>query len=225
MKDRHIAVVDDDPEIVSLVSQYLKKEGLAVKGLSTGEKLFEFLKKEKPDLIILDRVLPGMNGFEICKKLKEKEKFSSIPVIMLSQKGEAVDKTSGLNVGADDYLGKPFDLDELKARIEAVLRRRGTEGEKKLTVGDTISMDLQKCQVVVKKRKVELTFAEFKILELLASRRGQVFTRGRILEYLWGDEKIVVERTVDVHVRNLRKKLGKAGELIKNIRGFGYVLE
>ncbi|MFH1552158.1 MAG: response regulator transcription factor [Candidatus Omnitrophota bacterium] len=226
VNNRHITVVDDDPGILDLVYTYLTKEGFAAKGLSSGEKFFEFLKTEKPDLVILDRVLPGMNGFEICKKLKETEKFSSIPVIMLSQKGEAVDKVSGLNVGADDYMGKPFDLEELKARIEALLRRRGTGGkDKKLTVGDTISMDLQKCQVVVKKRKVELTFAEFKILELLASRRGQVFTRGRILEYLWGDEKIVVERTVDVHVRNLRKKLGKAGKLIKNIRGFGYVLE
>ncbi len=226
MNNRHIAVVDDDPGIVSLISKYLRKEGFTVKGLSTGEALFKSLKTEKPDLVILDRVLPGMDGFEICKRLKETQGSSLIPVIMLSRKGEAVDKISGLNIGADDYLGKPFDLQELKARITAVLRRRGIgEKSRKITVGDAISIDPQKCRVTVGKKKIDLTFAEFKILELLALKRGHVFTRGRILEHLWGDEKIVVERTIDVHIRNLRKKLGKSGKLIENIRGFGYVLK
>jgi DNA-binding response OmpR family regulator len=226
MDKKHIVMVDDESEILDAVCEYLSGEGFSARGVLTGEELFDYLKKKTPDLIILDRNLPGINGFEICKKLKESERLSMIPVIMLSARGEVIDRVDGLNIGADDYLAKPVDLSELKARIQAVLRRRGVDSpEKEIVVNDTIVIDQTKCQVRVNKKKVDLTFAEFKILELLSSRKGQVFSRMRILEYLWGDEKIVVERTVDVHVRNLRKKLGKAGDIIKNIRSFGYTIE
>ncbi|NQT32419.1 MAG: response regulator transcription factor [Candidatus Omnitrophica bacterium] len=226
MNKKRIVMVDDESEILDAVCEYLSGEGFSARGILTGEELFDYLKKKTPDLIILDRCLPGINGFEICKKLKESERLSLIPVIMLSAKGEVVDKVGGLNIGADDYLTKPVELTELKARILAVLRRRGLEGvDKEINVSDDIVIDPRRCQVRVDKKKVELTFAELKILELLSSRKGQVFSRMRILEYLWGDEKIVVERTVDVHVRNLRKKLGRAGDIIKNIRSFGYTIE
>ncbi len=225
MDNKLIAVVDDDPDIVKTVSAYLEDEGFDVRGFSGAKGLFAFLDKEKPDLIILDLVLPGgMNGFEICRNLKEKEKFSSIPIIMLSGQGEENKKVSGLDMGADDYVVKPFSLNELSARIRAVLRRRGLE-EEKITVGNIMEIDLQKYEVTVDGQKVELTPTEFNILEFLATRKGRVFTRGRILDYLWGEEKVVVARTVDVHVRHLREKLGKAGKFIKNVRGIGYKLE
>ncbi len=226
MEGKYIVIVDDSPDLQQVLGKYLRKEGFAVEGIPSGEDLFEFLKKEKPDLIILDRILPGMNGFEICKRIRDDERLALIPIVMLSGKGETVDRISGLNIGADDYITKPFDLNEMRARIEAILRRRGSEGKDRImSIGDEISIDLQKCQVMVSDKRIDLTFAEFKILELLALRKGQVFSRKRILEYLWGDEKIVVERTVDFHIKNLREKLGEAGRHIKNVRGFGYQIE
>ncbi len=226
MDDNLIAVVDDDPGIVSTITEFLSKQGYRVKGLHDGKALFSYLEKERPDLIILDLVLPGMNGFEICQTLKGKERFSGIPIIILSGKTEEDDKVSGLDLGADDYMIKPFSLNELKSRITAVLRRGGPEEvEEKISVGDILEIDLKKYQVRVKGELVDLTPTEFKILELLSSRRGQVFKRDRILDYLWGEEKVVIERTIDVHIRHLREKLGDAGDFIKNVRGIGYKLE
>lgn len=226
MDDKLIVVIDDDPGIVDTISEYFERPGFRVKGFSDTKGLFKFLDKEKPDLIILDLILPGINGFEICKSLKEKDRFSSIPIIMLSAKSEEPDKISGLDLGADDYMVKPFSLKELDARIKAVLRRQGPEAEdKRISVGDEVVIDLKRYQVTVGGKKIELTPAEFKILELLSSRKAQVFTRDRILDYLWGEEKIVIERTIDVHIRHLRAKLGKAGKFIKNVRGIGYKLE
>jgi len=226
MKDKFIITVDDEPGIVSAVTSYLIKEGYKARGFSDAESLFDFLEENKPDLILLDMMLPGMNGFEICRKLKSEDRFARIPVVFLTGKAAEVDKVSGLDLGADDYIVKPFSLDELGARIRAVLRRQGSEEEiEEIAVGDRIIIDLKKYQVRIDGKRIELTTTEFKILELLSSRRGQVFTRERILDYLWGKEKIVVERTIDVHIRHLREKLGDLGGLIKNVRGVGYTLE
>ena len=226
MNDRLIAVVDDDPDTVEITTLNLKEEGFRVKGFLDAEGLFKFLDKEKPDLIILDLMLPDMNGFEVCKRLKEKEKLSSIPIIMLTGKDWETDKVSGLDMGADDYVVKPCSFGELKARIRAVLRRHGIEDEeKKIDVGGMIVIDPQRYEVTVKGKAVELTHAEFKILEFLSLKKGRVFTRDRILQYLWGEEKLVLERTIDVHIRHLREKLGKAGKFIKNVRGAGYKIE
>ncbi len=227
MDNKLIAIVDDEAGVVSTVSEYLANKGFVTRGFSNSKDLFEFLaKEERPDLIILDIMLPGMPGFEICKKLKEKERYSTIPIIMVSAKGEVPDKTSGLDLGADDYLVKPFSLEELTARINAVLRRQSPEEkEEKVTVGNLLVLDRKRYEVTVEGKKVDLTPTEFKILECLSSRKDQVFTRDRILDYLWGEEKIVIERTIDVHIRHLREKLGKAGDLIKNVRGIGYKLE
>ncbi|MFH1552908.1 MAG: response regulator transcription factor [Candidatus Omnitrophota bacterium] len=226
MENMLLAIVDDDPGIIDLVSDYFSRKGATVKGFSDSEGLFRFLGNKKPDLLILDLGLPGMNGFEICKRLKEKERFSAIPIIILSGKDEERDKVSGLDLGADDYVVKPFSLEELEARIRAVLRRRfPEEEEKKIRVGEVMVIDFQTYQVTVDGIDAGLTPTEFKILELLASRKGQVFTRDRILDYLWGEEKVVIERTIDVHIRHLREKLGKAEKFIKNVRGIGYKLD
>jgi two-component system phosphate regulon response regulator PhoB/two-component system alkaline phosphatase synthesis response regulator PhoP len=226
MADTLIAIVDDDLDVVNTISGRLEREGFRTKGIPDAERLFEFLNKGKPDLILLDLMLPGMDGFEACGKIKADERYSSIPIIILSGKKEVPDKISGLDMGADDYMVKPFSMDELIARIRVILRRQPQEGrEAKITVGSTVAMDLKRHEVLVDGVKVELTPAEFKILEFLASRKGQVFSRERILDYMWGEEKIVIERTIDVHIKHLRGKLGKAGALIKNIRGIGYKLE
>ncbi|MDO8602823.1 MAG: response regulator transcription factor [Candidatus Omnitrophota bacterium] len=226
MDDKLIIIVDDDLDIAKSIGPSLKSEGFRVRGFSCAEDLFGFLDNEKPDLILLDVMLPGINGFEICKSLKNKEKFSSIPIIMLSGRDGESDRVFGLDAGSDDYIAKPFSINEIKARIRAVLRRHGAEGgEKKIYIGDMVVMDLQRHGVTVQDEKVKLTPVEFKILECLSSKKGHVFTRKRILEFLWGEEKIVIDRTIDVHIRHLRKKLGKAEKFIKNVRGIGYKLE
>lgn len=224
MKEKLIVIVDDDPDMIKMASLNLEREGFRVKGFSGSEDLFKFLGKERPDLIILDILLPEINGFDICKNLKRQARFSSIPIIILSAKDMETDKISGLDLGSDDYVTKPCSFDELRARIRAVLRRREA-GASKIDIGGIVKINREKYEVVVKGRKLELTTTEFKILDLLSSKKGHVFSRNRILEYLWGEDKIVVDRTIDVHIRHLREKLGEAGRFIKNIRGIGYKLE
>lgn len=221
-----IAIIDDEPDIVELVSLHLKKTGFKVEGFLDASSLFEFMKKEIPDLIILDLMLPDADGFEICKYLKKKDEFSAVPIIMLTAKGEETDKILGLELGADDYITKPFSPKELVARIKAVLRRHSPkEVAQFVEIGRILKIHPEKHEVYAGGKKVILTSTEFKILHLLASKKGWVFTRDQILDYLWGEEKAVVDRTVDVHIRHLRDKLGKAAGLIKNIRGVGYKLE
>ena len=227
MNDSLIVIVDDDQDMVEFISSSIRSEGCRVRGFSCAEDLFKFLDNEKPDLILLDVMLPGISGFDVCKSLKKKDRFSSIPIIMLSGKDTEKDKVLGLDAGSDDYIAKPCSINEIKARIRAVLRRRGTAGneDKKIYIGDMVVMDLQKYEVSVEGQKTRLTPTEFKILECLSSRKGFVFTRKRMLEFLWGEDKIVIDRTIDVHVRHLRKKLGKAEKFIKNVRGLGYKIE
>ncbi|MFA5389421.1 MAG: response regulator transcription factor [Candidatus Omnitrophota bacterium] len=227
MDEKLIVVVDDDPEIIKLMSVALKDEGFDVKGFSCAEELFGFMEKEKPGLILLDVTLPRLNGFEICKILKSNDRFSSIPVIILSGRSGEADKVFGLDAGSDDYIVKPCTINEIKARVRAVLRRYSKDnGEKKIYIGgDKVIMDLERHEVTVDGKKIDLTQVEFKVLERLASRKNFAFSRKNILEFLWGEEKVVVARTIDVHVRHLRKKLGDAEKYIKNVRGIGYKLE
>ncbi len=222
-KGRSIIIVDDDPDILSTLSDYLKNEGFEVEGAATAEGLFKYLHSHKPDLIILDIVLPDMNGFQICKNLKETEQFSSIPVIILSGQDKDTDQIFGLDLGALDYLVKPYSPDVLLAKVKSILKRvEGTGEEKKVLIGGILEIDLKRYRVAVDGENVDLTPTEFKILQLLSSRPGQVFTRDNILNYLWGSEKVVLDRTVDVHIRHLREKLGKAADLIEMVRGAGY---
>jgi Response regulators consisting of a CheY-like receiver domain and a winged-helix DNA-binding domain len=221
-----IAVIEDEPDIIELISLYLKKTGFRVEGFETGDGFLKFLPKRIPDLVILDLMLPDADGLEICKFLKKKDEFSAIPIIMVTAKGEETDRILGLELGADDYVTKPFSPKELVARVKAVLRRKTkNEHAKVIEIGQILSINPDKFEALVEGQKVELTSTEFRILELLASKKGWVFTRDKILDYLWGDEKLVLDRTVDVHVKNLREKLGKAKTLIKNVRGIGYKVE
>lgn len=221
-----IAVVDDEADICELVSLALTKAGYKVKTFEDGESLFKYLKTNVPELVILDLMLPDSDGFEICKYLKKEEKFSHIPVIMLTARTEEMDKVLGLELGADDYVTKPFSTRELVARVKAVLRRdQNVVKTQKTRIGDILEIDHQKYEVTVKDEKVELTSTEFRILKLLSERRGWVYSREQILDYLGSQEKGVLDRTVDVHIKNLREKLGIAGKFIKNIRGVGYKLE
>ena len=221
-----IAIVDDEPDIVELVTLHLNKSGFKVKSFEDAEGLFRFLKTTVPDLVVLDLMLPDADGFEICKYLKKEEKYSSVPVIMLTARSDEMDKILGLELGADDYVTKPFSPRELVARIKAVLRREDKlHKTQKPKIGDILEIDLQKYDVFVNKEKVDLTSTEFRILKLLSERKGWVYARDQILDYLGAQDKGVLDRTVDVHIKNLREKLGIAGKFIKNIRGVGYKLE
>lgn len=222
-----VAVVDDEPDIVELVSVNLEKAGFRVEGFHTAGELLKFLKNRTPDLIVLDLMLPDADGFEVCKSLKNQEKYTDIPIIMLTAKGEEVDRVLGLEIGADDYVTKPFSTRELVARVKAVLRRgkRTEKTESILKIGEEIEIFSQEYKVSVSGEEVELTSTEFRILLLLAKRKGWVFSRDQILDYLYEGDRIVFDRTVDVHIAHLRDKLGEYGDYIKSIRGIGYKIE
>lgn len=185
-----IAVVDDIPDLLRVVKMRLKKAGFHAEGFKDGKSLFTFLKKQKPDLILLDIGLPEMDGFEVCKILKKEDEYSSIPVIMLTARDQVIDKVVGFELGADDYVVKPFSSEELIARIKAAIRKRETVATTKIIdIGDKIQIDIDKHKVTVDGKEIKLTSVEFKILRLLSSRRGNVFTRQVILDYLWGGRK------------------------------------
>lgn len=223
-----IFVVEDEPDIQELISINLKKSGYEVETFSRSGPMFSLLEKKTPDLLLLDLMLPDQDGLEVCKTLKNSERYGDIPIIMVTAKTEEVDVVLGLELGADDYICKPFSPREMVARVKAVLRRGRKIPEsspKKIVVGDLLTIDPQKYEVTVQGQRINLTSTEFQILKMLAEKQGWVYSREKILDMLWGDEKDVFDRTVDVHIKNLRDKLGEAGELVKNIRGVGYKLE
>jgi DNA-binding response OmpR family regulator len=228
MSDKVVAIVDDEEDIVNLVSHHVKREGYKVKEFHNGRDFLLFLESIVPDLVILDIMLPGIDGLEICRMLKNRSRTSSIPIIMLTAKASEADVVVGLEIGADDYIVKPFSPREMVARVKSLLRRVNTKEAKepKLEIGP-ISLDSERYEVTVNGKRIDLTTTEFKILEVLLEKRGSVFTRDQLLKKkrLWGDDKLVYDRTIDVHIKNLREKLGKAGNMIKTIRGIGYKLE
>jgi len=220
-----IAALDDEPDLLELLKVNLRKAGYRFEGFQEADDLYSYLDREKPNLILLDLMLPGTDGLEVCRHIRKSEGLSDVPIIMLTARGDESDKIVGLELGADDYVTKPFSVKELVARIHAVLRRPGGgDAARRIVIGPLV-IDLDKFEVTADGAKVDLTATEFKIIQLLASRRGRVFSRDQILDFLWGQEKAVIDRTIDVHIRNLREKLGEAGSLIKNIRGVGYKLE
>ena len=221
-----IAIVEDEPDVLNLISLHLKKSGFTAAGFPSAALFFDFLSHNMPDLIILDLMLPDMDGLEICRRLKKEENYSGIPIIMLTAKGEETDKVVGLELGADDYVTKPFSPRELIARIKAILRRSANrEKNERIIVGEDIVIDPEKYEVFVFGNRVELTSTEFRIIKLLANRKGRVFSRDEILDCLWEHDKAVTDRTIDVHIKHLRDKLGEAGKHIKNVRGVGYKIE
>lgn len=222
-----IAIVDDEPDILNLVAINLEKAGFETAKFELADELHKFLQKKIPELIILDLMLPDADGFDVCKDLKKNEHFSAIPIIMLTAKGDETDRVLGLEFGADDYVVKPFSPRELVARVKAVMRRGKVKEEirKVIVIGDILKLDLLKFKVMLNDKEIILTSTEYKLLKMMATRPGWVFSRNQILDHLWGNDKIVIDRTIDVHVRNLRDKLGEAGNFIKNVRGIGYKIE
>lgn len=221
-----VAIVDDERDILELIALHLKKAGFRVAGFLSGEKFFQYLANTKPDLVVLDLMLPDIDGLEICKQLKKSGDLAGIPIIMLTARGDETDKVLGLELGADDYVTKPFSPKELVARVKAVLRRH-TQAfiPETIEINDFLVIDTGKHEVRIRGKKTDLTTTEFKILQLLASRKGWVFSREKILNHLWGEQKAVVDRTIDVHIRHLRTKLGEFSNIIQNVRGVGYKLE
>ncbi|MCK5057285.1 MAG: response regulator transcription factor [Candidatus Aminicenantes bacterium] len=223
-----VFVVEDEPDILALIAINLKKSGYDVEEYSEAGSMLKTLEKRAPDLIILDLMLPDHDGLDVCKTLKKNDAYSEIPIIMVTAKTEEFDIVLGLELGADDYIPKPFSPRELVARVKAVLRRsKATQSHtsKQITVADMITIDTAKYEVRVQGKKIHLTSTEFMILKMLSEKPGWVYSREKILDLLWSDEKDVYDRTVDVHIKNLRDKLGPAGRLIKNVRGVGYKIE
>ncbi|NPV53095.1 MAG: response regulator transcription factor [Firmicutes bacterium] len=224
-----VLIVDDEPSIVELVKFNLEKEGFTCTGTYDGESALEAVRRDKPDLVILDVMLPKKDGFEICKILRQETK---IPIIMLTAKDTEVDKILGLELGADDYITKPFSPRELVARVRAILRRLGKgTGDSGyggyLQVGDLV-LDEARHEASVGGRKLDLTPKEFELLRLLMSNRGRVMTRDFLLETLWGYEYYGDTRTVDVHIRRLRQKLGDdpaTPRYIETVHGVGYKIK
>jgi len=222
-----IIIVDDEADILELIAVNLHKNGFKTKTFGEAKSFLKFIETTTPDLVLLDLMLPDMDGLDICKTLKANPKTNSIPVIMLTAKADETDKIVGLELGADDYVTKPFSPKELIARIKAVLRRTAKKQieTKIIKINKNIQIDTEKYEIFIDGLKIETTTTEFKILQILAERKGVVFSREKILDILWGNEKAVIDRTVDVHIKHLREKLGKQAELIKNVRGVGYKLE
>jgi len=224
---RHIAVVEDDVDIMELVSLHLRKERFGVTGFLNGTGFLRSLDGEPPMLVVPDLMLPDVDGFEICRLLRTRPSYSAIPIIILTARTGETDRVLGLELGADDYVIKPFSPRELTARVKAVLRRTSKQEAvtEMIDIDGLVRIDPQKYEVMVENTRIDLTATEFRILQLLASKRGWVFSRERILTHLWGNDKMVLDRTIDVHIKNLREKMGKAAALIKNMRGIGYKLE
>jgi two-component system phosphate regulon response regulator PhoB len=218
-----ILVVDDEEDIVELVELNIAREGYKVLTCGTGEEALEITSTKLPDLVILDLMLPGIDGLEVCRRLKSHPNTEQIPIIILSAKGEEADIVTGLELGADDYVTKPFSGKVLVARVRRVLRRvTAPVGDKAAIRIHDITIDPARREVLVKNKPVELTFTEFNILYALAKRPGLVHTRYQIVDSLHGSDYVVTDRTVDVQIVSLRKKLGRYGEYIETVRGVGY---
>ena len=221
---KRILIVDDEPDVLDLVSANLKRAGFDIITAGDGQAALDKARRDQPALIVLDLMLPQMSGLEVCKALKREESTAGIPVIMLTAKAEEIDRVVGLEIGADDYVIKPFSPRELVLRVQSVLRRAAGNDESKVKVlqaGD-IAVDLSRMQAFVKGKALDLTATEFKLLTVLIERRGIVQSREKLLNDVWGYEVAIESRTVDTHMRRLRDKLGSAADCIETVRGFGY---
>jgi two-component system, OmpR family, alkaline phosphatase synthesis response regulator PhoP len=224
MANETILFIEDEKNIVELVKYNLEQEGFRVLTATKGDTGLELALKSKPALVLLDLMLPGMNGLEICKTLKSNEKTRLTPIIMLTAKGTESDKVIGLELGADDYMTKPFSPRELVARIKAVLRRSQEKLPEEILRSGTIELDITKHELRLKGKPVEITAKEFELLGILMSSKGRVLTREVLLSKVWGYENSVnIEtRTVDMHIGQLRKKIGKEAERIVTVKSVGY---
>ncbi|HPA57659.1 MAG TPA: response regulator transcription factor [bacterium] len=224
MSRERILLVDDEEDILNLVKYNLERDGYKVETVTTGEAAVRAARENVPDLILLDLMLPGMDGFDVCRILKNDKNVMKTPIVMLTAKGEDSDIVAGLELGADDYITKPFSPRVLIARVKAVLRRdsKVKEGKSPLIKVDEMEIDTVRHRVAVSGESIDLTATEFDILVYLARRPGWVFTRSQIINGVKGDDYPVTDRSVDVQILNLRKKLGDAGVNIETVRGVGY---
>ena len=222
MANEKILVVDDDKNICELLRLYLVKEGYNVTMVHDGGAALAEFDKLHPDLVLLDVMMPVMDGWEVCRKLRAKD---NTPIIMLTAKGETYDKVLGLELGADDYIVKPFDAKEVTARIKAVLRRSRPKTAQALLRSGTLTLDPAEHIVTADGARVELTYKEFELLRLFLSHPGMAFTRDQLMEKVWDVDYCGETRTVDMHIRTLRQKLGTYGEKIETVRGVGYRME
>jgi two-component system phosphate regulon response regulator PhoB len=219
-----VLVVDDEPDITALVAYHLAKAGYRVSTAATGPEALKAAREERPDIVILDLMLPGVSGYDVLAELRRQEETRDVGVILLTARREEPDRIRGLSLGADDYLTKPFSPQELSLRVQAVLRRLGSPA---VSAGSTlaagpISIDRSAHRVTVAGQELTLTATEYKLLLTLIERRGRVQTRPQLLETVWEAQPDIQTRTVDMHVQRLRTKLGEAGKLIETVRGFGY---
>jgi two-component system phosphate regulon response regulator PhoB len=224
MSGERVLVVEDDEDILELVKYNLAKEGYKPACVTCGEEALKHVRAKLPDLIVLDLMLPGVDGLEVCKHIRSDPKTQHLPIVMLTAKGEEADVVTGLELGADDYITKPFSPRVLIARVRAVLRRRAKEpaDETSTIQAHDLLIHPGRHEVLFKGKAVEMTFTEFRILHLLARRPGWVFTRDQIVDAARGVDYPVTGRSVDVHIVSLRKKLGAAGKYIETVRGIGY---
>jgi DNA-binding response OmpR family regulator len=224
-----ISVVDDEQDISELICLHLEKNKYQTASFGNGKEFLAWIKDNEPSLVVLDLMLPDLDGIEICKQLKAEKSTQHIPVIMVTAKQDEIDKVIGLEIGADDYVTKPFSPRELVARVKAVLRRSQAAGSMNLptlNIKDLVFIDPQRFEVVdSNQEKIPLTPTEYNLLLILSENKGWVFSRDQLLEKIWGENKYVIDRTIDVHIKHLRTKLGEAGKYIKNVRGVGYKLD
>ena len=223
MPKERILIVEDEKNIAKLIRYNLEKDGYECTMAKTGEEAISILEKQAFDLIILDIMLPGIDGFEVCRALKQNARLKNIPIIMLTAKGEEVDRIVGLELGADDYIVKPFSPRELILRIKAILKRGKPEILKKdIITAQDVSVNIPKHKVTVRNKEIELTRMEFKLLTTLMERRGRVQDRDKLLNDVWNIDTMINTRTIDTHIKKLREKLGRAGSMIETVRGMGY---
>jgi len=225
MKINMIWCVEDDASIRDIEIYTLLSMGFEAKGFEDGKSVWEALQSDKPELILLDVMLPQMDGTEVLKRMKESPKLCDIPVIMATAKGSEYDKVKSLDMGADDYLVKPFGMMEMVARIKAVLRRCGPKQEVCLLKVKELVLNPEERTVFIKEEKVALTYKEYELLYLFMSHSGKVYTRDMLYNEIWGVDYIGESRTVDMHIRTLRQKLGEYGEIIETVRNVGYRLK
>lgn len=223
-----ILIIEDDEDIREILRYNLEREGFAVRAAATGEEGLALTRQRVPDLVLLDLMLPGIQGVEVCRRLRKEESTANVLLIIVSAKGEEADIVSGLEMGADDFVTKPFSPRELVARVRSALRRgRAMQREDDATplqVG-LVAVDPSRHEAHVGDRPIELTLAEFRLLHAMAASPGRVFTRAQLVQRITGGGHHIVERNVDVHVRALRRKLGEQGELIRTVRGVGYSMD
>jgi DNA-binding response OmpR family regulator len=223
-----ILVIEDEPDILEVLQYNLGREGYRVSSSRNGEEGLARARKEAPDLILLDLMLPGLDGLEVCRRMQSDPLTSAIPVVIVTAKGEESDVVVGLELGADDYIVKPFSPRELLARIKAVLRRgplKEERGAGERVVRDGLVVDAGRHQVLIDGEAQEFTATELRLLHLLASHPGRVFTRDQLLSRVIGDRAVVIDRNIDVHVGSIRRKLGRYRELLQTVRGVGYRFE